>query len=85
VRWPWRRPEVAPLTEEPDVPDQDPADPTGVTEDSSDALRRAQQALRRAETTGRAMHEVTGQIRRERQTNHFSELFFDSMRRKKES
>lgn len=76
MRWPWEWRKAPPLAAVPDDDDQ------AESQESTDALRRAKSALRKAETNGATMREVTGSIHRERQANHFSEALLRSMRRR---
>lgn len=75
MRWPWERKRKLLVVEIDAGDDEDP-------NESTDALRRAREALRQAEANGNRMREVTGSIHRERQANHFSDALLRSMRRK---
>jgi hypothetical protein len=55
-----------PTPERPDTPGQ---------RDANKALSRAQDARREAESRRRAVSEVASRLARERQRNHFAELF----------
>lgn len=73
MRWPWER-NREPLAD-PDTDGDDAAE-------AAEALRRAREALRKAQADSETMRRVTGAINREREQDSFSADIYRTMRRR---